>query len=65
MGCEREITLRKHTNTKHPEEVIDEKRKAQYMKDEQDFFQREIVDGQTVYACNICDEGFDHIKEFK
>ena len=32
---------------------------------EQDFFQIKIVDWQIVYACHICDEGFDHIQELK
>ena len=58
-------TFKKHTNTKHPEEVFDEKSKAQYMTYEEDFFQIKIVDWQTVYACHICDEEFDHIKELK
>ena len=35
------------------------------MTDEHKFFQIEIVDGQTVYACTICNEGFDHMKELK
>ena len=35
------------------------------MRDEQDFFQIEIMDGKTVYACNICDEGFEHMKEIE
>ena len=26
-------------------------------------FQIEIVEGETVFACNICDEGFDFIDE--
>ena len=26
-------------------------------------FQLEIVEGETVFACNICDEGFDFIDE--
>ena len=35
------------------------------MRDEQDFFQIEIMDSKTVYACNICDEGFEHMKEIE
>ena len=35
------------------------------MRDEQDFFQIEIMDGKTVYTCNICDEGFEHMKEIE
>ena len=35
------------------------------MRDKQDFFQIGTVDGKTVYACNICDKGFEHMKEMK
>ena len=33
--------------------------------DFENFFQIEIVEGETVFACNICNEGFDHIKEIR
>ena len=61
--CDKEITLRKHANTKHSEEVIYENSKAHYMRDEPDFLQMKFMDRKTVYACNICDEGFEHMKE--
>ena len=33
------------------------------MRDEPDFLQMKFMDCKTVYACNICDEGFEHMKE--
>ena len=59
--CEREITTNKHTNTKHCEELIC--KKYEHMLNENDMFKMEIVEGQEVFACNICDEGFDFIVE--
>ena len=31
----------------------------------EDMFQIEIVEGEQVYACNICDEGFDKEAEIR
>ena len=59
--CEREITMNKHTNTKHSEEAICNK--YEHMLNENDMFPMEIVEGQEVFACNICDDGFDFIVE--
>ena len=30
-----------------------------------DMFQIEIIEGEQVYACNICNEGFDQDAEIK
>ena len=35
------------------------------MTDENDMFQMEIVENETVYACNICDQGFETSEEVK
>ena len=35
------------------------------MTEEQDFFQIETIVGETVYACNICNEGFECMEELK
>ena len=35
------------------------------MTDENDMFQIEIVEIETVYACNICDQGFEGSDEVK
>ena len=35
------------------------------MTDDQHFLKIYIFDSQTVYACNICVEGFDHMEEIK
>ena len=55
---------RKHTNTKHcDEELLKYKTKQEYMTEKQDFFQIEIVDGETVYVCNVCYDGFYQTEE--
>ena len=54
---ESEITMRKHINTKHSKEDTEfESTKYDFMIDKDDMFQIEIVEGNMVYACNICDE---------
>ena len=61
--CQREITLSKHINTKHAEE--NSETEYDYMREDNDFFQVEIVENEAVYACNMCDEGFDTMDEIK
>ena len=56
------MTLRKHINTKHRKE---EYTSFDHMTDEKDMFQIEIVENETVYACNICDQGFEMSEEMK
>ena len=59
------MSLKKHRNTKHVVSY-DESAKGSpnYNRDFivegiEDMFQMEILDGEEVYACKICDEGFD------
>ena len=57
------VTLKKHVNTKHAPLLLES-----HNKDEDlflDLFQMEVLEGEDVYACNICDEGFDKIDEVK
>ena len=56
--------MNKHVNTKYPKEESN-KSKTMYghIVTENDMFQLEIVKGETVFACNICEEGFDFIDE--
>ena len=42
-----------------------EKNKVRELVDVEDFFQIEFVDGEPVFACNICEEGFDSETEVK
>ena len=42
-----------------------EKEDKEYLEDVDDYFQIEIVDGETVYACIICDEGLDSVEEVR
>ena len=42
-----------------------EKNKKLEVVDVEDYFQIEFVDGEPVFACNICDEGFDSEPEIK
>ena len=56
------MTLRKHINTKHSKE---EYTSFDHMTDENDMFKIEIVENETVYACNICDQGFEMSEEMK
>ena len=49
--CEREITMRKHINTKHlKEDTMYESTKYDFMIDQDDMFQIEIVEGNIVYG---------------
>jgi hypothetical protein len=56
-----EVSLKKHMNTKHPPTII----KTNNIKEDplldgiDEHFQIEFLDCEQVYACNICDEGFD------
>ena len=61
---DKELTMRKHINTKHAnEETNTESTRCDFMVDQNDMFQIEIVEGEMLYACNICDEGYDSIEE--
>ena len=62
--CEMEMALKKHRNTKHSKEELNEiTNEYEHIVTENDMFQMEIVEGETGFACNICDEGFDFIDE--
>ena len=61
-----ELFIKKHKNTKHPLQNIEEKGsfiKVDYnlegIEDIEDLFQLEVLDGEQVYACNVCNHGFD------
>ena len=68
-----ELQLKKHFNTKHPNkcvETADEKKSGVNnanctLDGINDMFQIEIVDGEQVYVCSICDEGFDTDDEIR
>ena len=62
FNCERENTLRKHIKTKHCKEKSEA---FDQITDENDMFQIVIVENETVYACNICDQGFEGSDEVK
>ena len=60
--CTGEITMRKHVNTKHGSLLKSTDQSAEGLtnkcavSDFDDFFQIEVVDGETLYVCNICNE---------
>ena len=57
------VTLMKHVNTKHALVLLesDDQDEDLFL----DLFQMEVLEGEEVYACNICNEGFDTIDEVK
>ena len=65
--------MKKHTNTKHPIQKIEENeiksKEIDYnlegIESIEDLFQLEVVDGDELYACNVCDQGFDIEDEIK
>ena len=65
FDCIGEITITKHVNTKHESvhsdvgEGITDKIWEGAVTDIKDFYQIEIYDGETLFACNICNEGVD------
>ena len=66
--CNTEMSMKKHTNTKHPiqnnkENEIKSKEigyDLEGMESIEDLFQLEVLDGEEIYACNVCDQGFDN-----
>ena len=64
--CQEEITLFHHISTRHAEEKSNES-EIDYddIRENNDFFQIEIVKNEAVYSCNLCDEGFDTMDEIK
>ena len=69
--CENELTMKKHMNTRHPvnpegsENIPTKSGSDQELESLDDMFQIEIVEGETIYACNICDEGLDSDDEVR
>ena len=70
--CTKEVTMKKHMksdkniileNSKENIKNNNEKEDKEYLED--DYFQIEIVNGETVYACTICDEGLDSVEEVR
>ena len=67
------MQLKKHKNTKHATEHVEAmfQEEGDLTKTDcgfegiEDMFQIEIMDGEQVYACNICNEGFDQDAEVK
>ena len=69
----KKITFKKHKNTKHTKHTISEFKEkyepanqetcdtieTDHSNDIQDLFQLEIVEGEELYACNVCNEGFE------
>ena len=56
----------KHINTKHPiQNVETPDDKSSGLEGIDDMFQIEYLEGEQVYACNICDEGFDEESEIR
>ena len=54
---------KKEDKAEHKNSVNDEKSKESELVVVEDYFQIEIVDGETVFVCNICNEGLDNEQE--
>ena len=67
------FSLKKHINTKHEPQSIEtnNKEEEKFIETDcvldgiDDLFQIEIIEGEEVYACNVCDEGFDRNDEIR
>ena len=64
FACISESTMWKHINTKHRSVHSDIgskliKIKESAVTDIKEFFQVKMIDGETLFACNICNEGVD------
>ena len=70
FACIGEITMWKHINTK-PKSVHSDigakqiKIKESALTNIKDFFQVKIIDGETLFACNICNEGLNNEHSIK
>ena len=55
------VSLKKHINAKHAPLPMDYDKEESHPLSEgvQDLFQIEVLEGVEVFACNVCDEGFD------
>ena len=71
--CETEMSMKNHIDSKHlfqnieRNESISSKRDCSLEGIEgiEDLFQLEVLDGEDIYACNVCDQGFDRENEIK
>ena len=60
--------MKKHMNTKQTHEGVDKsnKEESESLSDcINDLFQMEFIEGEQVYACNVCNKGFDMNEEIK
>ena len=70
---ETEMSMQNHIDNKHPSQNIEEKESNSLKRDctlegiegIKDLFQLELLDGEDIYACNICDQGFDREDKIK
>ena len=63
-----DVSLKKHINTKHAPKKDKPSNKEAYETqdiDGVDIFQIEIVEGKRLYACNVCNEGFEKNNDIK
>ena len=68
-----EVQVNKPVNTEHPNEYVEviSQEEGNLLKDDSgfegidDMFQIEILEGESVFACNICNEGFDQDYEIR
>ena len=66
--CVGDVSMKKHMNTKHVSLHTDndkykrkkERKEESLDADIEDFFQIQVVDGETLYVCNICNEDVDN-----
>ena len=59
------VERNKHVNTKHAIKSDEKFMDIEGVEEIEDMFQIEYLEGEQVYACNICDEGFDKEAEVR
>ena len=57
------IVVDKVERQEYEHSVNDEKGKERELLDVEDYFQIEVVDGETLFVCNVCNEGLDTEQE--
>ena len=70
---ETELFINIHISTKHPLQNMEEKviisNKIDFTLDRieniEDLFQTEVLHGERLHACNVCDNGFDSEDKIK
>ena len=71
--CETEMSMMNHIDSKHLFQNIERKEINSTKRDcslagiegIEDLFQLEVLDGEDIYACNVCDQGFDRENKIK